>query len=133
MAEKLTDERKAEVKVLVVDDVPSARKVTVRMLARIGFKNFIECNGITDSIEHLKNSNIDLLVSDIHLKDGLGTDLIKMLDGTDRLQYLRTIFITSDLDKKELLESLDCRAMDYLLKPFSPTALEEKIASLWSI
>ena len=133
MAEQLTEERKAEVRVLVVDDVPSARKITVRLLAKIGFKNFIECEGVTTAIDHLKNSNIDLLVSDIHLKDGLGTDLIKMLDGTDRLQYLRTIFITSDLDKQELLESLECRAMEYLLKPFSPTSLEEKISKLWSI
>jgi CheY-like chemotaxis protein len=133
MAEdKLSPEAKAALNILVVDDVPSARKVTVRMLSKLGFTNFIECDGVQDAIVRLKEDPIDLLIADIHLKDGLGTDLLKLLEGTDRLQTLRTLFVTSDMQKREFLSSLHCRATSFLMKPYSVNALDEKVESLWS-
>ena len=122
---------KKEVQILVVDDIPSARKITVRLLNKLGFTNISECEGVSDSLDKFNGQKFDLLVSDVNLKDGKGTDIIKGIEGSGQLAMLRTLFITSDLEKKEFLEGIQCRAADYLLKPFSPGTLEGKINELY--
>ena len=114
---------------LVVDDIPSARKVTMRFLTRLGFKSIKEASSRAEAAEVITNTYISLIISDIHLKDGMGFAILDTLIELER--SIPILFITSDFDESayEAAQSYG-RKIDYLLKPFSPESLSEKISVL---
>lgn len=113
-------------KILVVDDVPSARKVLVRMLNSLGFKDLVEVSSVTEALDAISSKPIELIISDVHLKDGMGTDILsKLQEAGERIAPF--IFVTSDMEKETAVKAINLGAGSYLLKPFSPANLELKI------
>lgn len=114
------------IKILVVDDVPSARRVLVRMLRTLGFADLIEVSSVTEALATVSTSPVELIIADVHLKDGMGTDILSKMqeDGAAPIPFL---FITSDMEKETFIKAIKMGAGSYLLKPFSPTNLESKI------
>lgn len=115
----------AETKILVVDDIPSARRVVIRMLSLNGFTNYIEAGSLAEARQALGSDTFNLVISDVHLRDGKGTDLLRHIEDTN--PKLPVILVTSDMDKGTFDEASKIRVTAYLLKPFSPTSLLEKI------
>ncbi len=113
--------------ILVVDDVPSARRIVIRMLATLGFKNVTEVSSVTEAMKSLGGDSFGLVISDLHLKDAKATDLITQARALPNHGKTPFVVITSDMDKESFAEALEKGASSYLLKPFSPTALVEKL------
>jgi CheY-like chemotaxis protein len=120
-----------KLRALVVDDVPAARRVAVRLLQKIGVKEIHEAAGVQDALKIIEAEPINLLLSDVHLKDGKGTEILTSLADSPRKKQLKSVFMTSDMDKATFLEALEQGVSTYLLKPFSGESLEEKLKTLF--
>lgn len=132
MTTDLPDMISKELKILVIDDVPSARKVLGRMLNMIGLSNLTEVSSVQEAVETLKSGQaFGLVISDIHLKDGKGTDILETVNALE--EKLPTIFVTSDMEKSTFLAAMDKGASTYLLKPFSPPQLVTKIKEAFKV
>jgi len=114
---------------LVVDDIPSARKIVVRILSKLGFKQIKEASSIAEATLAIDNNYLGLIITDVHLKDGEGFALLDELKTRERAVPI--IFITSDMesDSFEKAKKLG-QKIGYLLKPFSPHVLASKIEEL---
>jgi response regulator of citrate/malate metabolism len=115
---------------LVLDDLPSARKIVTRFLNRLGFEDVLEASSLKEARAVLDAEELVLIIADIHLKDGLGFSLMEVIK--QRQQDVPILFITSDLDPESLRITLHLgQKMDYLLKPFSDKILAAKIGDLF--
>ena len=127
----MSEQPKCNLKVLVIDDVMSARKITIRILNKLGISDVKEAESVSQALNIIESDEFNLIVSDVHLKDGKGTEIIPQLKESPKAQNLKTIFITSDMEKETFVNAIQQGVTTYLLKPFSPELLSEKITSLF--
>jgi CheY-like chemotaxis protein len=110
--------------ILVVDDVPSARKVLRRMLATIGFEDVSEAENGTQAFEYAAQKEFDIIITDLNLGEENGLELIDKL--RDQGIISRFIVVTGETD-----DAVDNKAMQKsalaLRKPFGKDQLRTKI------
>ena len=116
-----------EAKILVVDDVLSARKIVVRMLSHLGFKSVIEAESVASALAKVEAEKFDLVIADVHLKDGLGIDLLIKVKGENPKPPMPFLFVTSDMEKETFKNAVQLGASSYLLKPFTSANLIGKL------
>ncbi|MCB0317435.1 MAG: response regulator [Bdellovibrionales bacterium] len=113
-----------DLKVLVVDDIDSARKIVIRLLAKLGILNVISASNGEGAIEIMKSEEVDLIISDLHLKDMDCTDVLRKIHETKENFTTPFIVMTSDMNREEFERVIQEGVSAYLLKPFSLKDLE---------
>lgn len=121
------DEIPRDMEILVVDDVPTARKVVSRFLSSLGFSHITESGSGEDALKMLENQEFHLVVTDLHLKDMLGVDLLQKARDMEVNKDLPFLVITSDLSKDSFDKVARQPFISYLLKPFNRNQLTRKI------
>ncbi len=119
-----------DVAILLVDDIPSARRVVTRLLKNLGFTNVNELGVGSAALEMLGKNEFDLVISDLHLKDMLGTDLLDEVRKEDVNRDLPFVIITSDMSRESFDKVNRKRSITYLLKPFNKGRLAEKMTEV---
>ena len=125
MENKISDKISKHTTILVIDDIPSARRITLRLLNMLGFEKLLEAGSLEEARKVIGENYLGLIISDIHLRDGKGTDLFAHFKEIQR--DIPTILITSDMEEGTFKEALKNGATTYLLKPFSSKHLVEKL------
>lgn len=114
-------------RILIADDVPSARKVLRKLLARLGFTEVVEASNGVEGIEHLKQSKFDLIISDWQMPELDGIGLLNQLRELPEWSSTPVLFVTSSNEREQVLEALEAGVTGYLCKPFNLQILSEKI------
>ena len=117
-------------KILIADDIDSARKVVLRLLHKIGFKDICEAKDGTEALKKLNESPIDLVIADLDMPGMTGLELLKEIRHTPELQHTLFILIASDAAKQHVMEAAKEKVSRFLLKPFTQLALEEAIENI---
>ena len=112
--------------ILVIDDVPSARKVLKRMLNTIGIEDVSEAQNGTEAFEFAAQKEFDIIITDLHLGKESGADLIIKLK--DQGIISRFILVTGEADKAVVDEAAK-NSTNSLRKPFGKDELRIKILS----
>jgi two-component system chemotaxis response regulator CheY len=101
------------------------------MLSALGYKTVTEAQNIADALKTLESKPFQLVITDLHLKDGLGTELLDKIRAHPTLKEknIPLIVMTSDMDKDSFNQAREHGITSYLLKPFSPSLLAERIAA----
>lgn len=110
------------INVLVVDDMSSIRKILIRCLNNIGFKNTIEASNGEEALEKIraKEPPIGLIISDWNMPILTGIDFLKKVKADPETKNLPFIMVTSESDKSQVLEAIRSGVNGYILKPFTP-------------
>jgi two-component system chemotaxis response regulator CheY len=119
-----------DISILVIDDIPSARGVVTRLLKNLGFTNVDELGNGSAALEMLGKKEFDLVISDLHLKDMLGTDLLEQARKEEANKDLPFVIMTSDMSRESFEKVQKKRSITYLLKPFNRGRLAEKITEV---
>ena len=114
-------------KILVVEDSDVQRAVCVDQLKEIGFINIFEAGNGAEALEILKNNNVDLILSDWDMPKMDGLELLKTLKKDSDLQNTPFIFLTVHDYEDKNREAMVYGAVDYIVKPSSPSDLKESI------
>lgn len=122
----------SEKDIIIVDDVPSARRVVRRMLERIGLNNIREASDGEEALKLLERSPAQLVISDWDMPklDGLGL-LAQMRERSD-FDQIPFIMITSTVERGEVENALTQGVAQYIVKPFSFELLREKVKGVLS-
>ncbi len=119
-------------RVLVVDDFATMRRIIKNILLQLGFKNIIEADDGTTAWEILeKGEPVDLIISDWNMPKMTGIELLKKVRADDRFKDLPFLMVTAEAQKENIVEAVKYRVSQYIVKPFTPETLKEKLEKIF--
>jgi two-component system chemotaxis response regulator CheY len=127
---------KAGMKILVIDDMATMRKIIKNMLGQIGFTNITEADdGATawPMIQEAMNSDepYEFIVSDWNMPQMSGLDLLKNVRDTEELKKLPFLMITAEAEQGNVVIAVKAGVSNFIVKPFSAQVLKEKIDKIF--
>ncbi len=114
-------------KILVVDDFATMRKIIKNILTQLGFKNILEADDGTTALEVLKKEKVDLIISDWNMPKMNGLELLKTVKNDPNLKDIVFIMVTAEAQKDNVIEAIRHGVNQYIVKPFTPETLKEKL------
>ena len=116
-----------ELTVLVVDDMRSMRSIVKGVLSEMGFKNMHEASDGSEALSVLRSKKIDLVISDVEMPKMDGIQLLDEVEQDEELKDIPFIMLTALNDKEKVLEILQHKVHDFVLKPINPQMLEQRV------
>lgn len=115
------------IKVLVVDDFATMRRIVKGVLKQLGFVNIIEAEDGSAALTELKKEKIGLIVSDWNMPNMSGLDLLKAVRGDEQFKRIPFIMVTAEGQKENVIEAVKSGVSNYIVKPFTPETFGEKL------
>lgn len=117
-----------DLKILLVEDAATMRKIEVKTLASLGYNRIVEAVDGLAAIDCLeKEPDIGLIISDWHMPNKNGYDLLCFVRGDDRFARLPFLMATGQGDKKQENIAIEAGVSSFVAKPFAPDELKHKI------
>ncbi len=117
-----------ELKFLVVDDSVTMRRIVSNSLKNLGFGNFVEAADGKEALEKIAaDKDINFVITDWNMPVLSGLELVKAIRSDERTANLPVLMVTTRGVKEDILQALQARVNNYVVKPFTPQVLKEKI------
>ena len=116
--------------VMVVDDFSTMRRIIRKIMRDLEFKEVIEAENGAEAFELLKTNKVDVIVSDWNMPTMTGLELLKRVRADDRFKGLPFLLVTAEAQKENIIEAIQAKVSNYVVKPFTPAALAEKLAKI---
>ncbi len=116
-------------KFLVVDDSPTMRRIVCNALQEIGYSEMTEAEDGQDALEKI-DGDIDFVITDWNMPNMNGLDLAKNIRGDTQLAGLPILMVTTRGMKEDVVQAMEASINNYVVKPFTPNVLQEKIDSI---
>ena len=121
-------------KLLVVDDSSTMRRIIKNTLARLGHKDVLEGeDGVQGWNQLDSNPDIDMLITDWNMPEMNGLELVKKVRADERFKDLPIIMVTTEGGKAEVITALKAGVNNYIVKPFTPQVLKEKLSAVMGL
>lgn len=121
-------------KVLVVDDSSTMRRIINNTLIRLGYEDILEGEDGLQGWNVLEaNPDISMLITDWNMPEMDGLTLVKKVRSDPRFSDLPIIMITTEGGKVEVISALKAGVNNYIVKPFTPQVLKEKLSAVLGI
>lgn len=118
-------------KILVVDDFSTMRRIVKNLLGDLGFKNIEEADDGNTALPKLQSGNFDFLVTDWNMPGMTGIDLLKAVRADPNLASLPVLMVTAESKREQIIEAAQAGVNGYVVKPFTAGTLEEKINKIF--
>jgi len=115
-------------KILVVDDSSTMRRIIKNTLARLGYKDIIEGADGVEAWDALQNNpDTEVVITDWNMPNMNGLELVKKIRAEKKYKDMPIIMVTTEGGKKEVITALKAGVNNYIVKPFTPQVLKEKL------
>lgn len=114
-------------KFLVVDDSPTMRRIVCNALREIGYPDLVEAGDGAEALEKLETERPDFVITDWNMPNMNGLDLTRSIRSHAVHGSLPILMITTRGMKEDVLAAMQARVNNYVVKPFTPQVLREKI------
>ena len=118
-------------KILIVDDFSTMRRIIKNLLRDLGFTNTSEADDGTTALPMLQSGSFDFLVTDWNMPGMSGIDLLRAVRADDRLKHLPVLMVTAEAKRDQIIEAAQAGVNGYVVKPFTAQALKEKIQKVF--
>ena len=120
-------------KVLVVDDFATMRRIIKNILRQIGFTNIVEADDGTTAWETLnKDDSIQFIVSDWNMPQMTGIELLRKVRSSEEFADLPFLMVTAEAQQENIIEAVQAKVSNYIVKPFTPETLGQKIDKIFA-
>lgn len=121
-------------KLLVVDDSSTMRRIIKNTLQRLGYEDILEAEHGLQAWELLDTiDGINILITDWNMPEMNGLDLVKKVKGDQRFADIPIIMVTTEGGKAEVITALKAGVNNYIVKPFTPQVLKEKLEAVLGV
>lgn len=121
-------------KILVVDDSSTMRRIIKNTLGRLGHKDILEAEDGAVAWKVMgENEGIDILVTDWNMPEMNGLELVKKVRADERFKDMPIIMVTTEGGKAEVITALKAGVNNYIVKPFTPQVLKEKLGAVMGV
>lgn len=119
-------------KILLVDDSGTMRKIQRNVLDSMGYKDVVEAEDGEQAIFRMKENNfqIDLILCDWNMPKMDGITLVRKLSAVPNLARIPILMVTTEGEKEKVVEALKAGAKGYVVKPFTPDQLKKRIEEI---
>ncbi len=120
-----------KIRILVVDDFNTMRRIIRNILKQLGFENVTESENGQEALDVLKKEKFDFVVTDWNMPVMTGLDLLKAIKADAALRDIPVMMVTAEAQQQNIVEAVKSGASNYIVKPFTAEALEEKINKIF--
>lgn len=118
-------------KILVVDDFSTMRRILRTLLTDIGYRKHHEADDGTTALPMLKQGDFDFLITDWNMPGMDGIELLKRVRADEKLSSLPVLLVTAEAKKEQIVEAAKAGVNGYIVKPFSAQVLNDKIEHIF--
>ena len=118
-------------KILVVDDFSTMRRIIKNLLRDLGFTNTAEADDGLTALPMLQSGNFDFLVTDWNMPGMQGIDLLKAVRADEKLANMPVLMVTAEQKKEQIVEAAQAGVNGYIVKPFTAQTLKEKLEKIF--
>lgn len=118
-------------KILIVDDFSTMRRIIKNLLRDLGFNNTQEADDGKTGLPMLQTGNFDFLITDWNMPGMTGIDLLKAVRADEKLASLPVLMVTAEAKKDQIVEAAQAGVNGYIVKPFTAQTLKEKIDKIF--
>ena len=120
-----------DLKFLVVDDSLTMRRIITNMLKGIGYSKFVEAADGMEAMTVLgTDENINFVISDWNMPNVSGLQLVKAIRSNAKTKELPILMVTTRGRKEDIIEALQARVSDYIVKPYTPEIFKQKVEKI---
>ena len=116
-----------DMKILIVDDFSTMRRIIKNLLRDLGFNNIMEADDGTTALPLLQKGSFDFLVTDWNMPGMQGIDLLIAIREDPDLSSLPVLMLTAESKREQIIEAAQAGVNGYVVKPFTAQTLKEKI------
>lgn len=120
----------SELKVLIVDDYSTMRRILSGMLRRLGYHAVVEAEDGDVAIAILRRQHIDVVVTDWNMPNMSGLELLKAIRADDGLQHLPVLVVINLMHTDQIAVAVEAGMNGYIIKPFTREELREKMDAI---
>ncbi len=114
-------------KVLIVDDFSTMRRIIKNLLRDLGFTNTFEADDGNTALPMLKEGGFEFVVTDWNMPIMQGIDLLKEIRKDPKLKHLPVLMVTAEAKREQIIEAAQAGVNGYIVKPFTAGTLKEKL------
>ena len=117
-------------KILVVDDFPSMRKILRNLLNKIGITDVERAGNGAEAYAKMRKSRFDLVITDWNMEPVTGLELVQRVRSDARVSATPFIMVTAQNNSESIIEAKRAGVDSYIVKPFTADVLKAKIAAV---
>ncbi len=117
----------SQIKVMVVDDQASMRAMIRRSLQDLGFRDVRDKGDAAEALAAVRSERVHLIISDYNMPDMDGLQLLEAVRGDPVIGKTVFIMLTGSSDREVVQKAAALGVNNYLVKPFAPASLKDKI------
>lgn len=118
-------------KVLVVDDFATMRRILKNVLKEIGFTKIVEADDGSSALAVLKKDKVDLIVSDWNMPEVSGLDLLKAVRSDESMKDVPFLMVTAEGQKDSVVQAVQAGVDNYVVKPFTADTIKQKLQQIF--
>jgi two-component system chemotaxis response regulator CheY len=120
-----------KMKVLVVDDFATMRRIVKNILKQIGFTNILEAEDGKSALKMLQSDKFDLIMCDWNMPEMPGIELLGKVRADEQLKGIPFVMVTAEAQKENIIEAVKAGVNSYIVKPFTAEIVEQKLKKLF--
>jgi two-component system chemotaxis response regulator CheY len=118
-------------KILVVDDMSTMRRIVKNIMKQLGFANVEEAENGQEALDKLRAEPFGFVISDWNMPVMTGIDLLRAIRADNKLKDIPVLMVTAEAQKENLVEAIKAGVSNYIVKPFTAEVLQEKMNKIF--
>ena len=118
-------------RVLIVDDFSTMRRIVRNILRQIGLNNVVEADDGTTAWDILNREKIDFIVSDWNMPKMTGIELLRKVRSSEEFAETPFLMVTAEAQQENIIEAVQAKVSNYIVKPFTADTLQQKIDKIF--
>lgn len=118
-------------RVLVVDDFSTMRRIIKNILRQLGFTNIVEADDGTTAWDTLNKDKIEFIISDWNMPQMTGIELLRKVRSSEEFSDLPFLMVTAEAQQENILEAVQAKVSNYIVKPFTAEVMKQKIDKIF--
>jgi two-component system chemotaxis response regulator CheY len=118
-------------KILVVDDFSTMRRIIKNLLRDLGFTNVQEADDGSTALPMLQNGDFDFVVTDWNMPGMQGIDLLREIRKDEKLKHMPVMMVTAEAKKEQIVAAAQAGVNGYIVKPFTAATLKGKLDKIF--
>ncbi len=118
-------------KILIVDDMSTMRRITKNFLKQLGFNNLEEAENGQDGLNKLRADKYGFVVSDWNIPVMTGIEMLRAIRADEKLKTTPVLMVTAEAQKENIVEAAQAGVNNYVVKPFTAEILQDKINKIF--